>query len=1058
MNNYSEDLLVEKPTIELLEALGWKHLNCFDEKFGEGGTLGRETTNEVVLVSKLRPALKKLNPNLPDQLIQLAINEITKNRSVQSLVDANKEVYKLLKDGVKVKLHSANEDKIETVKVIDWDNSQNNDYFLASQFWVTGEIYKRRADLVGFVNGISLIFIELKASHERLENAFGKNLRDYKNTIPQIFWYNCFIILSNGSKSKIGTISSDWEHFSDWKKINSEGEKGIISLDTMIRGTCTKELLLDITENFILYTEFKGEGIKILAKNHQYLGVNNVFREMSDSQTRRQKLGVFWHTQGSGKSFSMIFFAQKVLRKLPGDYTFVVVTDRDELDQQIYKNFASVGVVTEEEKRVRANSGNDLKIKLTEDHRYIFTTIQKFHTAKGQIYPKLSDRSDVIVMTDEAHRTQYDVFALNMRNALPQACFIGFTGTPLMAGEEKTREVFGDYISMYNFKESADDKATVPLYYENRIPELQIINPNFNQDIENVLEKAELDENQEEKLEREFSREYHLITRDQRLDKVAEDIVKHFMGRGYLGKAMVVAIDKATAIKMYEKVKKYWPKYMQELKNSLTSTSEKEEREDLKKRIKFIEEADMAVVVSQSQNEVEDLKKKGLDILPHRKKMLKEDLATRFKDPNDNFSLVFVCAMWMTGFDAPSCSTLYLDKPMRNHTLMQTIARVNRVFQNKTNGLIIDYLGIFKDLQKALAFYGSGPIGGINVGEMPVQDKSVLVKQLEDLIGQAQKFCEDNNIDIKAIIKADKFESIKLVDLAVEEILVSEETKKEFLSLVSLINNYYKAILPDPKANDFKPIQQVLNEIAKKIQNLGPDVDITEIMVEVEDILDKSVSPAGYIIREPKTKYGVSKQVDLTKVDFDVLRKKFEQGQKRAMIERLKNQAEGMLEEMIGRNNTRIDFLEKLQQLVEKYNSGSYNVEVLFDELINFTKELEEEEKRGLREQLSEEELAVFDILTKPDMKLSEKQKKEVKAIAKQLLNKLKQEKIVLDWRNKQQARADVQLTIEKILDQLPENYSNNIYQQKCNQIYLHIYDSYFGQNKSIYEDSARTF
>lgn len=1052
MNNYTEDSLVEKPTIELLEKLGWKHLNCFDEKFGEGGTLDRETTNDVVLVSKLKPALKKLNPSLPDELVQLAINEITKNRSVQSLVDTNKAVYKLLKDGVKVKLHTANEDKIETIKVIDWDNPENNDYFLASQFWITGEIYKRRADLVGFVNGIPLVFIELKASHERLENAFQKNLRDYKNTIPQVFWYNSFIILSNGSQSKVGTISSDWEHFGDWKKINSEGEKGIISLDTMIRGTCSKKLLLDIVENFILYTEFKGKGIKILAKNHQYLGVNNVFREMSDSQTRMQKLGVFWHTQGSGKSFSMIFFAQKVLRKLPGNYTFVIVTDRDELDQQIYKNFAGVAVVTEDEHRVRANSGADLKVKLTEDHRYIFTTIQKFHTFRGQVYPKLSDRSDVIVMTDEAHRTQYDIFALNMRNALPNASFIGFTGTPLMVGEEKTREVFGDYISIYNFKESADDKATVPLYYENRIPELQIINPNFNRDIENVLEKAELDEAQEEKLEREFSKEYHLITREQRLNKVAEDIVKHFMGRGYLGKAMVVSIDKATAIKMYNKVKEYWPQSLQELKNSLTSASEKQEREDLKKRIKFIEEADMAVVVSQSQNEVEDLKKKGLDILPLRKRMLREDLATRFKDPNDNFRLVFVCAMWMTGFDAPSCSTLYLDKPMRNHTLMQTIARVNRVFQNKTNGLIIDYIGIFKDLQKALAFYGSGPIGGLNSGEMPVQDKSVLVKQLEDLIGQARMFCKDNHIDIESIINADKFESIRLVDQAVEEILVSEKTKKEFLSVVSLVDSYYKAILPDPKANDFKPIQQALNEITKKIKTLGPSVDISGIMGEIEDILDKSVSPAGYVIREPQTKYGVGKHVDLTKINFDALRKKFEQGQKRAMIERLKNQAEDMLEEMIERNRSRIDFLEKLQRLVEKYNSGSYNVETLFDELIDFTKELGNEEKRGLREQLSEEELAIFDILTKPDIKLSEKQKKEVKAIAKQLLNKLKQEKIVLDWRNKQQARADVQLTIEKMLDHLPDNYSSSIYEQKCNQIYLHIYDSYYDQNRNLYQ------
>jgi type I restriction enzyme R subunit len=360
---------------------------------------------------------------------------------------------------------------------------------------------------VGFVNGLPLVFIELKAAHKKLKSAFDNNLRDYKNTLPHLFWYNAFIILSNGSHSLMGSLTGEWEHFADWKKINSEGEQGIISLDTLLRGTCEPARLLDIVENFILFTAGKSGLEKLVARNHQYLGVNNAIRAVQEIRQNQGRLGVFWHTQGSGKSYSMVFFAQKVLRKLPGNWTFVVVTDRDDLDDQIYKNFARAGVVTEPEDAVRAASGEHLKQLLCQDHRYVFTLVQKFHTRKGETYPVLSTRSDIIVMPDEAHRTQYDALALNMRNGLPNAAFIAYTGTPLMAGEEKTRQVFGPYVSIYNFKQSADDHNTVPLYYENRIPELQLTNAQLNRDMERLLEEAELDEAQEAKLEREFSRD-----------------------------------------------------------------------------------------------------------------------------------------------------------------------------------------------------------------------------------------------------------------------------------------------------------------------------------------------------------------------------------------------------------------------------------------------------------------------------------------------------------------------------------------------------------------------
>ncbi len=361
------------------------------------------------------------------------------------------------------------------------------------------------------------------------------------------------------------------------------------------------------------------------------------------------RLGVFWHTQGSGKSYSMVFFSQKIHRKVPGNWTFLVVTDRDDLDRQIYQNFAGAGVVTEPEEAVRASSGEHLKQLLRDDHRYVFTLIQKFRTTGGAQYPRLSDRDDIIVMADEAHRTQYDTLALNMRTGLPRAAYIAFTGTPLIAGEERTREVFGDYVSIYNFRQSIEDNATVPLYYENRIPEVELTNANLNVQIADVLDRAELGEAAEDAVEREFVREYHVITRDDRLDKIAEDLVQHFLGRGHKGKAMAVAIDKATAVKMYDRVQKYWGIQLATWQAEL-ETCAPTDRAFIEERLAYLSSTDMAVVMSPAQNEEADLRAKGADIRPHRLRLNRENLEEKFKDPDDPLRLVFVCAMWMTGF------------------------------------------------------------------------------------------------------------------------------------------------------------------------------------------------------------------------------------------------------------------------------------------------------------------------------------------------------------------------------------------------------------------------
>jgi type I restriction enzyme, R subunit len=1050
-NPDSEDAAVEQPTIALFAELGWDTLNCYHENFGPLSLLGRDTMADVILPARLRCTLEKLNPGVSPNAIEIAIQEVTKDRSVLSPARANLVVYQLLKNGVKVTYKETGdedqEEKTETVTLIDWNEPQTNDYFLASQFWISGDYGKKRADLVGFVNGIPLVFIELKASHKKLELAFEKNLSDYKDTIPQTFWYNAFVILSNGSKARIGSMTAGFEHFAEWKKIDDEREAGLISLDTMIRGLCEKRKLLDFVENFTLFDERKGDLTKLIAKNHQFLGVNNAIAAVEHIQSNDGKLGVFWHTQGSGKSYSMVFFSQKVLRKIPGNWTFVIVTDREDLDGQIYRNFANTGAVLEDEKRVRADSGESLKRMLNqEDHRYVFTLIQKFHTEHGEPYLALSTRSDIIVITDEAHRSQYDIFAANMRSALPNAAFIGFTGTPLMAGEERTKEVFGDYVSIYNFKESVDDQNTVPLYYESRIPELQLTNDRLTEDIAEICDRVDLDDDQERKLEREFAREYHLITREDRLDRIGEDIVAHFMGRGVLAKAMVISIDKATAVRTFDKVQMHWKSALGTLRKELDA-ADPMDRPELEKRLNFFEATDMAVVVSSAQNEIEEFREKGLDIATHRRRMVKEDLETKFKKPDDPLRIVFVCAMWITGFDVPSCSTIYLDKPMKNHTLMQTIARANRVWSDKQNGLIVDYVGVFRNLQKALAIYGTGQ-GAAKPEISPVHKKEELVKQLRDAISATSEFCAARNVDPAIIQPARGFERVKFLEDAVAAFLVNDDTRRSYLNRAGYVENLFKSLLPDLTANEFSPICKVFRVIADKIRSEVPPVDISEVMAAVERLLNESIGAENY---EMPPIADASRYVDLSQIDFDALKEKFEGGRKTVEVQKLRANLTFKLARMVRVNRTRIDFLEEFQKMIDEYNNGAINVQVFFDKLLSFAKRLDAEEKRGLAEQLTEEELVVFDLLTKPEIALTKKETAEVKKVAKALLEKLKKEKLVLDWRKQQTTRAMVLTTIQEILDELPRSFTKDLYEQKCGAIYQHFYEAYSGQGKSVY-------
>ena len=501
----SEGGLVEKPGLDLLVELGWRHTNLFDERAGPTNPTGRQSFREPVLPSRLRSALRKLNPSLPDEALQQAELALTTDRSAMLPVGANREVYRLLRDGIIVQVRQSDGSlKDERAAVIDWTNPANNDFFIASQVWIESSLYKRRPDALGFVNGIPLLLIEWKDATKSVQEAYEANLRDYRDTIPRLFDYNGFTILSNGLEALMGASHASFDSFAPWKRLDEDGPESV-ALDTMLRAACEPSRFLDLVENFLLFEDARGGLRKIVAKYHQALGVNRAIEAVQQIDENHGRLGVFWHTQGSGKSLSMVMFAEKVLRRLGGNWTFVIITDRQELDDQIAGTFAATGALTKLVKDCQAQSRVHLRELLAGQERYVFSLIHKFSTADQEPMPVLSERDDIIVITDEAHRSQYDQLAANMRQALPKAAFIGFTGTPLIAGqEERTREVFGDYVSIYNFAQSIADGATVPLYYEARKPELQLAAEELKDELDALLDEAALDEEQEKKLQQTF--------------------------------------------------------------------------------------------------------------------------------------------------------------------------------------------------------------------------------------------------------------------------------------------------------------------------------------------------------------------------------------------------------------------------------------------------------------------------------------------------------------------------------------------------------------------------
>ena len=1039
-SDYTENKLIQDSAGNLLhDELGWDVYFAYNtEVLGENGTFGRKSYEEILLVRYFRQALRKLNPWIDVRQITEAETLMKSRLSTASLMQINEEKYSLIRDGIPVTVRRA-DGKTETrrASVIDFNSPDNNSFIAVKEMKIHSTNYRRRTDIVGFVNGIPLLFVELKNINVDVQNAYTDNYTDYLDTIPQLFYYNAFLILSNGNEAKIGTLGSKYEFFHEWKRL-AEDDEGSVALETMLRGVCKKENFLDLLENFILYDHSGGKTVKILARNHQYLGVNEAVKAYAARKLNNGKLGVFWHTQGSGKSYSMVFLSQKIRRKFAGSPTIIILTDRDELNKQISDTFENCGLLGKTKASgYIASSGDDLVRKLKGNPSFIFTLIQKFNKPDAEpIHPD----HDILIMSDEAHRSQYGVFAENMMHLLPDASRIGFTGTPLLSDDNITARTFGGYLSVYDFKRAVEDGATVPLYYENRGDKIQDLqNPEISDRILDAIENADLDVDRQDKLEAEFAKEIHILTAEPRLRKIARDFAAHYSDLWTSGKAMFVCLNKVTCVRMYNYVQEYWQEEIKKTAARLKKASQQETQE-LERKLEWMKETEMAVVISQEQNEIQTFRKWGLDILPHREKIEKGNLDKRFKDSEDHLRIVFVCAMWLTGFDVKCLSCLYLDKPLKAHTLMQTIARANRVNEGKSNGLIIDYVGIVKALRNALADYTRNPAGKEHTD--PTIDKEKLIARILETTAAAKEFLSARNYDLQNLIDAKDFSKVERLQAA-EAVCGTIEDRKTFVTYGSEISRLIRYTNRDELTSEQRSECNAVIAINNVLKRKRRHIDITDLMVEINSIINEYIQIEEQSDAEPKTNAGF----DISKINFELLGREFAKVRKTKLVLRdLEDVIRQKLDAMVAENPGRMDYYERYQVIISNYNGEQdrASIEKTFTELINLAQSLDDEQQRYIREGFTtEEELYVYDILFKPE--LSKAEIKKIKEVSTELLQKIKTIISVSDhWSDKQETMAAVDNVIRDILwAELPECYDEKSITDYRDKVKTYIYERF---------------
>ncbi|MGF6664088.1 type I restriction enzyme R subunit [Paraburkholderia atlantica] len=1110
----SEDRLVQKTFAEHLEKeLGWDSVYAWNhETFGDSGTLGRESEREVVLVRDLRSALLRFNPDLPNSAIEEAVTKLTDHEFSKSLVQHNHAFHRLVCEGVPVSYRDAKGQlRHARAIVLNFREPDKNRFLVVRELKITGlrtPHYNRRADLVCFVNGLPLVFIELKAVYKNIRAGFDGNLRDYldEQVIAHAFHHNAFLIVSNGDNARYGSITSTWEHFSEWKRLD-EKDKGSLKAEVLLNGMLDKRRLLDLVENFILFDASKAGSIrKVVARNHQVLGVNKAVaavvhqeelkiqfplderlkrkvvqlqtlrsvEQQGDAPKRREmevvdiierahpdlgRLGVVWHTQGSGKSYSMAFFAEKVRRTVPGNFTFVLMTDRKDLDSQIYKTFVGCGVV--DERTPRAESGKDLEVLLRQNSRYVFSLVHKFNQDVNPNEP-YSERDDIIVISDEAHRTQSGKLARNMRLALPNAAFIGFTGTPLFKHDELTKRIFGGYISRYDFKRSEEDGATVKLVYENRGEKLGLARLDLNDKIAEAVDKADLDPDEEALLERLLGKDYEVVTADERLKKVATDFVEHCTTRWESGKAMFVCIDKITCARMLMLIGPLWKAKAAAVHAeaeaklaAIAAATDVEsrqllyaQRDQLLAKASWLDETLVEIIISEAQNEVGDFKKWNFDIVPHRARMKqgfetpdgkRVDVESAFKDPKHPFRIAIVCAMWLTGFDVESLSTLYIDKPMKAHTLMQAIARANRRYPGKDFGLIVDYNGMLKSLRAALAQYAMGDDGnGSDEIVAPLIDR---VHALLDAIDVTEAHLSSLGFQPTRLVGAKGFARIQGLADAVDAVYTSDESKRRFEILARQVFTRFKALIMEPSALAYAERHDNIEAIYKKLSERRDMSDVSDLLKVLHRIVNEAIVTHGTGADQAN---GLT--IDLSQINIDKLREEFDKKIKRkaTTIEDIRDIVERKLAEMLRANPLRMNYEKKYQEIIAAYNQDKdrATVEDTFIKLIDLANSLDAEQRRAVEEGLSEDQLSLFDLLKRND--LSKAQRESIKEVSRELLSGILELIAPLDrWTEKEQTQAEVETFIlDHIYQILPDPpYTPDDKQEVAALVYRHVWE-----------------
>lgn len=998
MNKYCESDL-EQATIEWFQELGYDYISgVVIAPAPDGEIPERDSYDQVILKDRLINALTRINKKLPPEILTQAFTKILRvpNTGV-SLVENNKLFHKMLTDGIDIE-YQRDDGSVGTHKVwlFDGITLENNDWLVVNQFTVIENKNNRRPDVIVFINGLPIALLELKNpvdTKTTVTNAYHQ-IQTYKVEIPTTFVYNELCIVSDGIDARVGSLSANEEWFVRWRTMDGENlaPNSIPQLEVLIKGMFHKDHILDILANFIVFESDKGTSIKKIAGYHQYHAVNKAVLKTLDatSTTGDQRAGVVWHTQGSGKSLTMVFYAGKLIQTLDNP-TLVVLTDRNDLDDQLFGVFSRCNDLLRQTP-VQAKDRNDLQTLLKVDSGgVVFTTIQKFlPEEKGGQFPLLSDRRNIVVIADEAHRSQYDFidgFARHMRDALPHASFIGFTGTPIELTDANTRAVFGEYVDIYDITRAVEDHTTVPIYYEARLAKIELDEdekPKIDPEFEEVTEGEEVDK--KEQLKSKWAKLEAMVGAEKRMSLVAKDIVEHFEQRqGVIdGKGMIVAMSRRIAVELYEEIIKLRPQWH--------SDDDKE--------------GFLKVIITGSASD-------PLHYQKHiRNKQGREDISKRFKDPDDGLKLIIVRDMWLTGFDVPCLHTMYIDKPMKGHGLMQAIARVNRVYKDKQGGLIVDYLGIATFLKEALATYAQA---GSDRPTVPQEEAvSIMLEKYEITCGILHGF------DYKPYFVASASQKIKLITSGMDFVFGLEDGKKRFVKAVTELSYAFSLSVPNIEALKIRDEVALFQAIKASIEKFDTDdgkggkpKPSDAYSQAIRQIISGAIVPVGVI--------DIFKTAGIDRPDVAILSEEFLEEIKNfeyrnLALETLKKLIDDKIRYMSRKNLVKSrSFADMLENTIRKYTNQTIDSAKVILELIELAKSIKKDEEETKKLGLSEDEVAFYEALSENESALIELGDEILKKIAQELVQMLRKS-TTIDWTIRENVRANIRVNVKRLL------------------------------------------